>query len=76
VQAAQYLQTLNATASPKITKVAYLHESSNFGTGDYKAFKAQAEKDGFTVAPEISYDAASVTDLTTQITQVKASGAL
>ena len=75
VQAAKYLQTLTENANPKITKVAYLHESSNFGTGDYQAFKKQAESEGFTVAPEISYDAASVTDLTTQITQVKASGA-
>lgn len=74
-QAAKYLQTLNKSAGSKITKVAYLHESSNFGSGLYKEFKKVAESDGFTVAPEITYDAASVSDLTTQITQVKASGA-
>lgn len=74
-QAAKYLQELNATANPKITKVAYLHESSNFGTGDYKVFKQAAEAEGFTVAPEINYDAKSVSDMTTQVTQVKASGA-
>jgi branched-chain amino acid transport system substrate-binding protein len=70
--AAQYLQ---AVAGKKVTKVAYLHESTAFGTGVYKAFKAEAEKAGITVNPEISYDAASVSDLTTQLTQVKASGA-
>jgi branched-chain amino acid transport system substrate-binding protein len=75
VQAAKYLQSLNAAANPKITKVAYLHESSAFGTNGYTAFKTQAESEGFTVEPEISYDAASVSDLTSQITQVKASGA-
>ncbi|SHG70754.1 amino acid/amide ABC transporter substrate-binding protein, HAAT family [Jatrophihabitans endophyticus] len=74
-QAAKYLQTLNASASPKITKIAYLHESSNFGTGNYKIFKQAVERAGVSVSPEIGYDAASVSDLTTQVTQIKASGA-
>ncbi|MBP2327035.1 branched-chain amino acid transport system substrate-binding protein [Kibdelosporangium banguiense] len=75
VQAADYLKALSATTQPKVTKIAYLHEQTNFGRNAYQAFKAQAEKNGFTVDPEISYDAATVSDLTTQITQVKASGA-
>lgn len=74
-EAADYLKTLAADAQPPITKVAYLHEQTSFGTNAYQSFKAQAEKNGFTVDPVISYDAASVSDLTTQITQVKASGA-
>lgn len=75
VQAAKYFKELNAKANPKITKIAYLHESSSFGTGLYQVFKKEAEAAGFQVTPEISYDPASVSDMTTQITQVKASGA-
>jgi branched-chain amino acid transport system substrate-binding protein len=74
-QGADYLRELAKDAQPPIKKIAYLHEQTAFGTGAYQAFKAQAEKNGFTVDPEISYDAASVSDLTTQIQQVKASGA-
>ena len=73
--AAQYLHDVSAAANKPAKKVAYLHESTAFGTNVYKAFKAEAEKLGMTVDPEISYDAASVSDLTTQMTQVKASGA-
>lgn len=73
--AAQYLQQVSTAAGKPAKKVAYLHESTAFGTNVYKAFKAEAEKLGMVVDPEISYDAASVSDLTTQITQVKASGA-
>lgn len=74
-EAADYLEKLAAGAETPIKKVAYLHEQTSFGTNAYQAFKAQAEKNGFTVDPVISYDAASVSDLTTQIQQVKASGA-
>ncbi|MGZ6855129.1 MAG: ABC transporter substrate-binding protein [Mycobacteriaceae bacterium] len=73
--AAQYLHDVSTAAGKPAKKVAYLHESTAFGTNVYKAFKAEAEKFGMTVDPEISYDAASVSDLTTQMTQVKASGA-
>jgi branched-chain amino acid transport system substrate-binding protein len=55
--------------------VAYLHDDTAFGTSVLAAFKAQAAKLGFQVGPEISYSPASVSDLTTQVTQVKASGA-
>ncbi|GAA0235715.1 ABC transporter substrate-binding protein [Cryptosporangium japonicum] len=72
---AKYLQEISKAAGKPLPKVAYLHESTAFGTGVFKAFKAEAEKAGITVDPEITYDAASVSDLTTQITQVKASGA-
>ncbi|MGZ4521623.1 MAG: ABC transporter substrate-binding protein [Mycobacteriaceae bacterium] len=73
--AAQYLHDVSTAAGKPAKKVAYLHESTAFGTNVYKAFKAEAEKFGMTVDPEISYDAPSVSDLTTQMTQVKASGA-
>jgi branched-chain amino acid transport system substrate-binding protein len=73
--AAQYVKDISEAAKRPVTKVAYLHEATAFGTGVYKAFKAEAEKLGIEMGPEITYDAASVSDLTTQIAQVKASGA-
>ncbi|MEV0068370.1 MULTISPECIES: ABC transporter substrate-binding protein [unclassified Amycolatopsis] len=73
--AAQYVKAISAAANRPVTKVAYLHEATAFGTGVYQAFKAEAQKSGLQMGPEITYDAASVSDLTTQIAQVKASGA-
>ncbi|MET7991549.1 ABC transporter substrate-binding protein [Amycolatopsis sp. NPDC005232] len=73
--AAQYVKAISEAANRPVTKVAYLHEATAFGTGVYQAFKAEAQKSGLQMGPEITYDAASVSDLTTQIAQVKASGA-
>ncbi len=73
--AADYVDQIAKASGHPVTKVAYLHESTAFGTGAYNAFKAEAGKLGLTMGPEITYDAASVSDLTTQIAQVKASGA-
>lgn len=72
---AQYIDQISKETGHPVTKVAYLHESTAFGTGVYEAFKAEADKLGMAMGPEITYDAASVSDLTTQIAQVKASGA-
>jgi branched-chain amino acid transport system substrate-binding protein len=74
-QGAQYLHDVSAAAGKPVQKVAYLHEQSAFGTTVKNAFVAQAQKLGFTVDPVISYDATSVSDLTTQVTTAKAAGA-
>lgn len=73
--AADYIDQISKASGHPVTKVAYLHESTAFGSGVYAAFKAEAGKLGLTMGPEITYDAASVSDLTTQMAQVKASGA-
>lgn len=73
--AAQYVKDITKSKGRPVTKIAYLHEATAFGTGVYKAFKDKAHKLGLTMGPEITYDAASVSDLTTQIAKVKASGA-
>lgn len=73
--AANYIKEISEQSKAPVTKIAYLHEATAFGTGVYEAFKTEAEKLGLTMGPEIKYDAASVSDLTTQIAQVKASGA-
>jgi branched-chain amino acid transport system substrate-binding protein len=73
--AADYIDQISKASGHPVTSIAYLHESTAFGTGVYTAFKAEAQKLGMQMGPEITYDAASVSDLTTQIAQVKASGA-
>lgn len=73
--AAQYLKQVSEQAGKPVRKVAFLHEQSDFGTGAADAFKAAAQEQGIEVGPDISYDASTVSDLTAQITQVKASGA-
>ena len=74
-QGAQYIFDVSTAAGQPVKKVAFLHEQGPFGTGIRDAFTKKAAELGFQVGPAISYDAASVADLTTQMTQVKASGA-
>lgn len=74
-QGAQYLFDMSKAAGKPVKKVAFLHEQGPFGTGVRDAFTKKATELGFEVGPALSYDAASVADLTTQVTQVKASGA-
>ena len=66
---------MSKAAGKPVKKVAFLHEQGPFGTSVRDAFTKKAKELGFEVGPAVSYDAASVSDLTTQITQVKASGA-
>ncbi|WP_019930221.1 ABC transporter substrate-binding protein [Nocardia sp. BMG111209] len=73
--AAQYLKQVSEQSGKPVHKVAFLHEQSDFGSGAADAFDAAAQQLGIALGPNISYDAASVSDLTAQITQVKASGA-
>ena len=71
-QAAVFLKELTDAAGMDISKIAVLHEQSAFGTSVYEAFAASAAPNGWTVEPVISYDAFGVTDLTTEVTKVKA----
>lgn len=71
---ATYLAEVSEAAGSPAKTVAILHEQGPFGSGVRDAFVAEAEKRGMTIGPVIAYDAASVSDFTTQITQVKAAG--
>lgn len=71
-QGADDLAAIAQQSGTPVKKVAYLHESSDFGTSVYKAFKNQAESKGITVAKEISYSLANFNDATTQIAQAAA----
>lgn len=72
---ADYLAEVSEAAGAKAKKIAYFHEQGPFGTAVKDAFTEQARSLGMEVDPVISYDAASVSDFTTQVTQVKAAGA-
>lgn len=69
---AQYLADIAAQTGTPLHSVAVLHEQTGFGASVFKAFKAAAVAKGVRVGPEISYDAEAVSDLTTQMTRVKA----
>jgi branched-chain amino acid transport system substrate-binding protein len=74
-EGAQYLSDVSKAAGEPAKKVAILHEQGAFGSGIRDAFEAKAKSLGMAIGPVIGYDAGSVSDLTTQITAVKASGA-
>ncbi|MDL4774059.1 MULTISPECIES: ABC transporter substrate-binding protein [Thermomonosporaceae] len=73
--AAAYLKEVSEKAGKPVRKVAFLHEQTDFGSGAAEAFSKAAAKLGIQMGPNISYDAVTTSDLTAQITQVKASGA-
>ncbi|HEU5032280.1 MAG TPA: ABC transporter substrate-binding protein [Spirillospora sp.] len=73
--AARYLKEVSEKAGKPVKKVAFLHEQTDFGTGAAEAFAKAAKRLGIQMGPNISYDAVTASDLTAQITQVKASGA-
>jgi branched-chain amino acid transport system substrate-binding protein len=74
-QGAEALIAMGEAAEEPVEQVAFMYEQGNFGTATLKSFQAAAEEAGVTVDPIISYDPASVSDMTTQVQQVAASGA-
>jgi branched-chain amino acid transport system substrate-binding protein len=73
--AARYLKEVADKAGKPVRKVAILHEQTDFGSGAAEAFVQAAKGLGLPIGPNISYDALTTSDLTAQVTQVKASGA-
>jgi branched-chain amino acid transport system substrate-binding protein len=69
---ARYLKEIAQSKGSPVKTVAYIHESSEFGTSVFEAFKEEAQKEGIEVVKEISYDALNVSDLTSELTQAKA----
>lgn len=72
---ADYLSTVSKEAGSPAKTVAILHEQGPFGTAIKDSFTKKAESLGMKVGPVASYDAGKVSDFTTQVTAVKASGA-
>ncbi|GAA4526285.1 MULTISPECIES: ABC transporter substrate-binding protein [Nonomuraea] len=71
---ARYLKDLADRTGQQITKVAYLHEQTDYGSSTYESFTDEAAKLGLQVGPRITYDALKAADLTTELTKVKAAG--
>ena len=74
-QGAQYLADVSKNAGSPAKKVAILHEQGPFGTAIKDTFSSKAKGLGMEIGPVISYDPASVSDFTTQITAIRESGA-
>lgn len=74
-QGAQALDAMAKASGTPLTKVAFMYEQGNFGGAAYAGFKEAADAAGIALDPVISYDPAAVSDMTTQIQQVAASGA-
>jgi branched-chain amino acid transport system substrate-binding protein len=68
---ARYLKEVSQKANQPVKTVGYLHEPSDFGTSVFKAFQAEAQKQGLEITKEVTYDL-SQTDLTAQATQALA----
>ncbi len=69
---AKYVKEISEQNGKTVKKVAVMHEKSNFGSDVAKAFEAEAQKLGMQADLDIPYDAAAVTDLTTELAKVKA----
>ncbi len=72
---ATFLSEVSENAGAEAPKVAILHEQGPFGTAIKDTFTAKADELGMEVVSAVSYDAASVSDFSTQITAVQAAGA-
>jgi branched-chain amino acid transport system substrate-binding protein len=72
---AEYLAEVSENAGAAAQRVAILHEQGPFGTAITETFTATAQELGMEIGPVISYDPASVSDFTTQITSVREAGA-
>jgi branched-chain amino acid transport system substrate-binding protein len=72
---AEYLAEVSENAGSPAQRVAILHEQGPFGTAITETFSATAQELGMEIGPVISYDPASVSDFTTQITSVREAGA-
>lgn len=69
---ARYLKEIAEAQGSPVETVAYIHESSEFGTSVSEAFEEEAQAQGMEVVENISYDALNVSDLTSELTQAKA----
>jgi branched-chain amino acid transport system substrate-binding protein len=69
---ARYLKAISDAAGVSVKTVGYIHEESDFGTSVFKAFQAEAAREGIQVVKEIKYNAFNVSDLTLELAQLKA----
>jgi branched-chain amino acid transport system substrate-binding protein len=75
VNAAQYLAAFIEQSGEDLSTIAYLHQDDAFGNSVYDAFAAEAEGLGLEIVETIPYNAFEVSNLTTEMARVDASGA-
>lgn len=73
--AAQYLAAFIEESGEDLSTVAYLHQDDAFGNSVYEAFAAEAENVGIEIVETIPYNAFEVSNLSTEMARVDASGA-
>jgi len=71
----QALVEIAALSGIEITKVAHLYDQSGFGTSIHNALIAEAATLGVEIVEAIAYNPFEVSDLTTELARVAASGA-
>lgn len=75
VNAAQYLADFIEQSGEDLSTIAYLHQDDAFGNSVYDAFAVEAESLGLEIVETIPYNAFEVSNLTTEMARVDASGA-
>ena len=73
--AAQYLAAFIEQSGADLSTIAYLHQDDAFGNSVFEAFAAEAENVGLEIVERIPYNAFEISNLTTEMAQVDASGA-
>jgi len=71
----QALVEMAELAGVEISTVAHLYDQSGFGTSIHDALAAEAEVLGIEIVEKITYNPFDVSDLTTELARVEASGA-
>lgn len=67
-----FLDYLGQQMGKPVTRVALLHEDTDFGTGAAQAQTQLVQAKGMQIVADVSYTAAGAADLTTQVNKVKA----
>lgn len=75
VNAAQYLAAFIEQSGEDLSTIAYLHQDDAFGNSVFEAFAAEAETLGLEIVERIPYNAFEISNLTTEMARVDASGA-
>lgn len=72
---ADLLAAIMQDAGVSFRRIGYLYEQSEFGSSIFNSFKARAEELGFEIVLALPYNAFQITDFTTELAQINASGA-
>lgn len=72
LRSAEFLKYVSDANGGGVKRIAYLRDESEFGRSIFAAFKRRAEELGMEVPLDIAFDPFRTTDLTTEMTRVRA----